>query len=148
MHRCKSRPKNWVKLAPNWKNLDFFQIRFQYILALPKCTEIWSEKIHDLSHLGSIWPILGRNLVTQRRIREVNICKAYLSHHKHNLTYNHMTSPLTSSANTTMLLVLNSGANSFSCCTKITVDHVCRKSSYSFFFFKNRSYKYNNNLIQ
>ena len=31
----------------------------------PKCTEIWSEKVPDLSLLGPIWPILGTNLVTQ-----------------------------------------------------------------------------------
>ena len=30
-----------------------------------KCTEIWSEKVPDLSHLGPIWPILGPNLTSQ-----------------------------------------------------------------------------------
>ena len=29
------------------------------------CTELWSEKVPDLSNLGPIWPILGPNLVTQ-----------------------------------------------------------------------------------
>ena len=49
----------WVRLAPNGTNPRLFQIRFQYILvSRPKCTEIWSEKVSDLSHLGPIWPIL------------------------------------------------------------------------------------------
>ena len=37
----------WVRLAPNGG---------------AKCTEIWSEKVPDLSHLGQIWPTLEPNL--------------------------------------------------------------------------------------
>ena len=33
---------------------------YQYTVA-PKYTEIWSEKVPDLSHLGQIWPTLGPN---------------------------------------------------------------------------------------
>ena len=52
----------WVRLATNGTNPRLFQIRFQYILALrPKCTEIWSEKVSDLFHLGAIWPTLVAN---------------------------------------------------------------------------------------
>ena len=64
----------WVRLARNGTNPRLFHIRFKYILAWlnllattnptrtgicqlePKCTEIWCEKVPDLSHLGSIWP--------------------------------------------------------------------------------------------
>ena len=42
-----------AKLIANGTNLGLFQIRFQYIFP---CTEIWSEKVPDLSHLGPIWP--------------------------------------------------------------------------------------------
>ena len=63
-----------VRLVPNGTNPGLFQIRFQYILAhcwyfwywyliwksCAKSTEIWSEKVPDLSHLGAIWPAFGQ----------------------------------------------------------------------------------------
>ena len=52
-----------VKLAQNWTNMGLFQIKFQNILA-PKCIEIWSGKVLDLSHFGLIWPSLGPNLTS------------------------------------------------------------------------------------
>ena len=61
----------WVRLAPNGTNLGLLQIRFQNIFfkmswnLIWKCSEIWSEKVPDLSHLGPIWPTLCPNLVTQ-----------------------------------------------------------------------------------
>ena len=60
----------WVRLAPNGTYLGIFQIRFssQYILARRALMYlIWSEECPDLSHLGSIWPTLGPNLVTVYR---------------------------------------------------------------------------------
>ena len=45
-----------VRLAPNGTKPGLFQIRGA------KCTEIWSEKAPDLSHLGPIWPTLEPNL--------------------------------------------------------------------------------------
>ena len=53
----------WVRLSPNGTNPGLFQIRFQCIWRVgAKCTEIWSEKAPDLSHLGPIWPNLEPNL--------------------------------------------------------------------------------------
>ena len=48
----------WVRLDPNGTNWGLFQIRFQYILAQPKRTEIWSVKVPDLSQLRSMWSTL------------------------------------------------------------------------------------------
>ena len=45
----------WVRLAPNWTSPGLFKIRFH-------CTEIWSEKAPDLSHLGPIGPTFEPNL--------------------------------------------------------------------------------------
>ena len=43
----------WVRLAQNGTNPGLFQIRFQCIWrGGAKCTDIWSEKAPDLSHLG------------------------------------------------------------------------------------------------
>ena len=75
----------WVRLAPNVTNSGLFQIRFQYIwLDRAKCTEIWSEKVPDLSHLGPIWSILGPNLVTQQRTlsSQTQICDGSLDFKK------------------------------------------------------------------
>ena len=36
-----------------------------------KCTEIWSEKAPDLSHLGPIWPTLEPNLASLWHIQNV-----------------------------------------------------------------------------
>ena len=53
----------WVRLAPNGTNPGLFQIRFQCIWrGCAKCTEIWSQKAPDLSHLGAIWTTLKPNL--------------------------------------------------------------------------------------
>ena len=53
----------WVRLATNGTNRGLFQIRFQYIFRRgAKCTEIWSEKVPDLSHLVPIRPIFSPNL--------------------------------------------------------------------------------------
>ena len=42
----------WVRLAPNGTNPGLFQIRFQCIWRRgAKCTEMWSEKVPDLSDL-------------------------------------------------------------------------------------------------
>ena len=42
---------------------DFFRSDFSiFWLAEPKCTEIWSQKVPDLPHLGSIWHTLDPNL--------------------------------------------------------------------------------------
>ena len=47
----------WVRLAPNYgTNPGLFKIY------RAKCTEIWSEKVPDLSHLAPIWPSLEPNL--------------------------------------------------------------------------------------
>ena len=55
----------WVRLAPNGTHSGLFQVRFQCIWRpCAKCTEIWSEKATDLSHLGPIWPTLEPNLPT------------------------------------------------------------------------------------
>ena len=55
---------NWVRLAPNGTNLGFLQIRFStFWRGALKCTESDLKKIPDLSHLASIWPTLGPNLV-------------------------------------------------------------------------------------
>ena len=36
---------------------DYFRLDFStFWRGAPKCTEIWSEKVPDLSHLGQIWP--------------------------------------------------------------------------------------------
>ena len=44
----------WDRLVPIVTNPGLFPIRFQYILARePKCTDIWSEKVPDLSHLSN-----------------------------------------------------------------------------------------------
>ena len=44
----------WVRLTPDGKIRAFFRSHFE-----PKCTEIWSEKSPDLSHLGSNRPKFG-----------------------------------------------------------------------------------------
>ena len=36
-------------------------------LTKPKCTEFWSEKVPDLSHLGPMWPTFGSNLTSLER---------------------------------------------------------------------------------
>ena len=63
-----------------WKSLGFvpFGANLTHFGAKgAKCTEIWSEKAPDLSHLGPIWPTLEPNLPslvsveTQRRARSV-----------------------------------------------------------------------------
>ena len=49
---------NWVRLAPNGTNLGLFKISFStFWLAETKCTEMWSEKVQDLSHLGQSYPV-------------------------------------------------------------------------------------------
>ena len=64
----------WLKYKNPTFNIDFSFWKTEYVLMVqiqdffrstPKRTEIWSEKVLDLSHLGPIWPILGPNLVTQ-----------------------------------------------------------------------------------
>ena len=54
--------RKWLRLALNGTNTGLFHIRFQYILAEPKCTEVWYEKVSGLSHLGTNWPTLGPSL--------------------------------------------------------------------------------------
>ena len=45
----------WVRLAPNRQIRDFFRSYFStFWLGEPKCAEIRSEKVMDLSHLGLI----------------------------------------------------------------------------------------------
>jgi len=39
-----------------------------------KCTEIWAEKVPDLSHLGSIWPTLEPNLPSLVSRPEISSC--------------------------------------------------------------------------
>ena len=69
-HRCRllwmsGLDSKWVRFTRNRTNPGLFQIRFQYILAPgPKCTEIWSEKVPDLSYFGWIWPTLNPNLTS------------------------------------------------------------------------------------
>ena len=60
LHNQYQGDRIWVQSWPQMTNLGLFQIRFQYILA--RWNMIW--KFTDLSHLGSIWPTLGPNLVT------------------------------------------------------------------------------------
>ena len=45
----------WFRVAWNGTIRYFFRSE-------PECTKVWSEKIPGLSHSGSIWPTLGRNL--------------------------------------------------------------------------------------
>ena len=54
-HETDLEPK-WVRLAPNWDNLRLFHAR------APNCTEIWHEKVPDLSHFGRICSTFGPNL--------------------------------------------------------------------------------------
>ena len=70
----------WVRLAPNGTNPGLFQIRFQCIWRpRVKCTEIWSEKAPDLSHLEPIWPTLEPNLPSQLVFRlQSNVCSFLL----------------------------------------------------------------------
>ena len=67
----------WVRLAPNGSNPGLFQIRFQCIWrGGAKCTEIWSEKAPDLSHLGSNLTHFGAKLtITESNI----ICRLALN---------------------------------------------------------------------
>ena len=54
------------QIGPKWDKSGAFSDQISVHLApRAKCTEIWSEKSPDLSHLGPIWPILGPNLVTR-----------------------------------------------------------------------------------
>ena len=47
---------------------DFFRSHFRtFWLGEPKCSEIWSEKLTDLSHLGLIWPTFWPNMATLNR---------------------------------------------------------------------------------
>ena len=60
----------WViRLGPKMGHIgrkwDIFRSDFSTFWRATKCTEIWSEKVPDLSHFGPIWPILGTNLVAQ-----------------------------------------------------------------------------------
>ena len=60
-----------VRLTPNGTNSGLYQIRFQCIWRRgAKCTDIWSEKALDLSHLGPIWPTLEPNLPSLNREKE------------------------------------------------------------------------------
>ena len=73
----------WIWLAPNGTNPGLFQIRFQCIWRpRAKCTEIWSEKAPDLSHLGPIWHTLEPNLpsLPSTRINGCSMleCKYYV----------------------------------------------------------------------
>ena len=50
------RGSDWPQME---KIRDFFRSDFSTIwLTEPKCTEIWSENVPDLSHLEQIWPTL------------------------------------------------------------------------------------------
>ena len=52
-----------VRLDPKVANSGSFSDQISVHLApCAKCTEIWSEKAPDLSHLGLIWPTLEPNL--------------------------------------------------------------------------------------
>ena len=50
----------WVRLAPNWTNPGLFSDQISVHL----CTEIWSEKVPDLSHSGPIWSNLVPTLTS------------------------------------------------------------------------------------
>ena len=60
------------RLVLNGKSPGLFQIRFQYVWDQPKYTEIWSEKVPDLSHLGysanlpHFWPKSNNPVVWDR----------------------------------------------------------------------------------
>ena len=61
------------QIGPKWDKSGAFKIRFQCIWrSRAKCTEIWSEKAPDLSHLGPIWPTLEPNLPS------VGLCIVFL----------------------------------------------------------------------
>ena len=56
----------WDK-SENYSDLPDFST-FGSMLDEPKCTEIWSEKVPDVSHFGLIWPTFGPNLTFLRRL--------------------------------------------------------------------------------
>ena len=65
----------WVRLAPNGTNPGLFQIRFQCIWrGGANCTEIWSEKVPDLSQLGQSDPLCSQTTITDSnpRINSLN----------------------------------------------------------------------------
>ena len=51
------------QIGPKWETSG---------LGEPKCIEIWSEKVPDLSHLELIWPTPGQNLTYLANLRKQN----------------------------------------------------------------------------
>ena len=94
-----------VRLAPNGTNPGLFQIRFQCIWRRgAKCTEIWSEKAPDLSHLGPIWPALEPNLPSL--VLGACLCTAFLGWRYTSLGILVYTLNFTSTSYTFLLLFL------------------------------------------
>ena len=55
----------WARLTQMGHIRDFFSSKFNtFWLGKRKCTEMWFEKVQDLSHLGPIWTILDPNLTS------------------------------------------------------------------------------------
>ena len=51
------------QIGPKWDKSGSFSDQISvYLARRAKCTEIWSEKAPDFSHLGPIWPTLEPNL--------------------------------------------------------------------------------------
>ena len=58
------------QIGPKWDKSGAFSDQISVHLATgAKCSEIWSEKAPDLSHLGPIWPTLEPNLPSLAQIQ-------------------------------------------------------------------------------